>query len=91
MPTSMLPVASTPTGRRQQPHQGAVSRPLYVQDQIRLSPMFEIVAGLRFDRFALDVDNLNNGANFERTDELWSPRLGLIFKPRENLSLYASY
>jgi catecholate siderophore receptor len=64
---------------------------VYVQDQIRLSPMFEIVAGLRFDRFELDVTNLNNGAQFARTDELWSPRLGLIFKPRDNLSIYASY
>ena len=64
---------------------------IYVQDQIRLSPMFEIVAGLRFDRFELDVTNLNNGLEFARTDELWSPRLGLIFKPRDNLSFYASY
>ena len=64
---------------------------VYIQDQIRLSPMFEIVAGLRFDRFELDVTNLNNGAEFARTDELWSPRLGLIFKPRDNLSIYASY
>lgn len=64
---------------------------IYIQDQIRISPMFEIVAGLRFDRFELDVTNLNNNAQFGRTDELWSPRLGLIFKPRENLSIYASY
>lgn len=65
---------------------------LYVQDQIRLSPMFEIVAGLRFDSFRLTVDDLRAaGGEFSRTDELWSPRLGLIFKPHPNLSLYASY
>jgi len=64
---------------------------IYVQDQIRLSPMFEIVAGLRFDHFELDVTNRNNGDHFDRTDNLWSPRLGLIFKPMTNLSLYASY
>jgi catecholate siderophore receptor len=64
---------------------------VYIQDQIRISPMFEIVAGLRFDRFELDVTNLNNGDEFGRTDNLWSPRLGLIFKPMENLSVYASY
>ena len=63
----------------------------YVQDQIKLSQMFEIVAGLRFDRFELDVTNRNSGAEFGRTDNLWSPRLGLIFKPMPNLSLYASY
>ena len=64
---------------------------VYIQDQIKISPMFEIVAGLRFDRFELDVTNLNNGTEFGRTDNLWSPRLGLIFKPLENLSIYASY
>ncbi|HEX8215223.1 MAG TPA: TonB-dependent siderophore receptor, partial [Allosphingosinicella sp.] len=63
----------------------------YLQDQIRLSPNFEIVAGLRFDRFRLDIDSLGNGQSFSRTDELFSPRLGLIAKPTPNLSLYASY
>ena len=65
---------------------------VYVQDQIRLSPMFEIVAGLRFDSFKLDLHDFRGaGAEFSRTDELISPRLGLIVKPQPNLSLYASY
>jgi len=64
---------------------------VYIQDQIRLSPMFEIIAGLRYDHFKLDVTNLNNGATLDRTDNLWSPRIGLLFKPMENLSFYASY
>ncbi len=65
---------------------------IYIQDQIRISPMFEIVAGLRFDSFKLDVDDFHGaGTEFSRKDELWSPRLGLVFKPVENLSLYASY
>ena len=64
----------------------------YVQDQIRFSPMFELVAGVRFDSFELEVDDFRGaGAEFRRTDELLSPRLGLIFKPQPNLSLYASY
>jgi len=65
---------------------------IYVQDQVRISPMFEIVAGLRFDSFKLEVDDFRPaGGEFERRDELWSPRLGLVFKPQPNLSLYASY
>jgi catecholate siderophore receptor len=65
----------------------------YVQDQIRISPMFEIVAGLRFDSFKLAVDDLRpvGGSEFSRRDSLWSPRLGLIAKPSDKLSLYASY
>jgi catecholate siderophore receptor len=63
---------------------------LYVQDQARIGEHLEIVAGLRRDRFALDVDNRLNGAHFERTDAVWSPRLGLVVKPRRDLSFYAS-
>ena len=65
---------------------------VYVQDQIRPADWLEIVAGLRFDSFKLDVNNLSAGSvDFSRRDNLWSPRLGLILKPRDNLSLYASY
>ena len=65
---------------------------VYVQDQIRLSPMFEIVAGLRYERFKLSVDDLRaNSSEFSRTDEMVSPRLGLIAKPADNLSVYGSY
>jgi catecholate siderophore receptor len=63
----------------------------YIQDQIRLSDTIEIVAGIRYDRFELDIDNLNNGRTFSRKDDLFSPRLGLILKPNDRLSLYASY
>ena len=65
---------------------------VYFQDQIRISPMFEIVAGLRFDSFKLKVDDLHGpGSEFSRSDDLLSPRLGVIFKPMANLSLYANY
>jgi catecholate siderophore receptor len=63
----------------------------YAQEQLRLSDQFEIVAGLRYDRFELDVVNRNNGATFDRVDNLFSPRLGLIFKPVPAVSLYANY
>jgi catecholate siderophore receptor len=64
---------------------------VYVQDQLRPADWIEIVGGLRFDRFSLDIENRNTGAEFSRTDELLSPRIGLILKPRPNLSLYTSY
>jgi catecholate siderophore receptor len=63
----------------------------YAQEQLRLSDAIEIVAGLRYDRFELDVLNRNTGQTFSRTDELLSPRLGLVVKPMPSLSLYASY
>ncbi|MBW0006552.1 MAG: TonB-dependent receptor, partial [Sphingomonas sp.] len=65
---------------------------LYAQDQIRPASWLEIVAGLRFDSFKVDVDDLRAaGGKFTRRDRLWSPRLGLVLKPTDNLSIYASY
>lgn len=65
---------------------------VYAQDQIRLSPQLEIVAGLRFDSFNLKVnDERTSVPTFSRRDSFWSPRLGLVFKPQKNLSVYTSY
>ena len=65
---------------------------VYIQDQIRPTDWLEIVAGVRFDSFKLEVNDLRAATeDFSRTDNLWSPRLGLIFKPQDNLSIYAGY
>jgi catecholate siderophore receptor len=63
----------------------------FIQDQVSIGDHVEIVAGIRYDRFSLDFDDALTGASFARTDNLWSPRLGLIYKPVANASLYASY
>lgn len=64
---------------------------VFVQDQISIGDHVELIAGLRYDRFSLNFDNLLNGQEFGRTDHLWSPRFGAVFKPVENASIYASY
>lgn len=64
---------------------------LYAQDQIELSSHWQLVAGLRFDRFDLDYHNQRNGDRLGRSDDLVSPRAGVIYKPVEALSLYGSY
>ena len=64
----------------------------YVQTQLRPADWLEVVAGLRFDRFQLRVnDERPEVPTFERTDNLVSPRLGLVLKPSRSLSLYTSY
>jgi catecholate siderophore receptor len=63
----------------------------YAQDQIELSSKVQLLAGLRFDHFKLQFHNNRNGDNLSRVDSLWSPRLGLVFKPVTKLSLYGSY
>ncbi len=64
---------------------------VYLQDQIALSDQFQVIAGVRFDQFDIEFDNRLNGQRFERDDDFVSPRLGVIYRPLEPLSLYASY
>ena len=68
-----------------------VSASAYVQDQISLSEYFDIVAGFRYDRFDIEGADRLAGRPFARVDEKVSPRLGLIYKPSENGSIYTSY
>ncbi|WP_326541880.1 TonB-dependent receptor [Pseudorhodoferax sp.] len=63
----------------------------YVQDQIELSPQWQIVGGLRLDHFTADLTNKRNGQQFDSSDNLLSPRVGVIYKAQPNLALYANY
>lgn len=65
----------------------------YVQDQIHLGEQVQIVAGLRYDRFDITGTDLQPDPDrpFARVDDKVSPRLGLIYKPRPEVSVYASY
>jgi catecholate siderophore receptor len=74
---------------------------LYVQDEIELSEQLTVVLGARFDSFDIDVKGqawnknatppaLENVAGSQK-DEEFTPRAGIVYKPKENISLYASY
>jgi catecholate siderophore receptor len=65
----------------------------YVQDQISISEHLDVVAGLRYDSFDINGVDLFPLIDrpFARKDEKVSPRIGLIFKPKENVSIYSSY
>lgn len=64
---------------------------LYLQDQIGIGEHFDVVLGARYDRFEIDVNDIQASRQLSRTDSKWSPRIGLIFKPIEQMSFYASY
>lgn len=64
----------------------------YLQDQIGLGEMVDLIVGVRYDRFEIEgVDIADNNRAFGRTDEKWSPRVGVVVKPLPNASLYASF
>ena len=63
----------------------------YAQDQISVNRNLQFVTGVRFDYFDLNFHNNRTGDNLRRIDRLVSPRVGIIVKPVDNLSLYANY
>lgn len=64
---------------------------IYAQDQLDLTDQFKLILGGRYDSFDIEVDDLVANETFSRKDEEISPRLGAIYKPAENMSIYASY
>ncbi|MAI03577.1 MAG: TonB-dependent siderophore receptor [Rickettsiales bacterium TMED289] len=64
---------------------------LFVQDQMDLTDNVKVMLGGRLDSFDITVDDIKNGTSESRTDDRFSPRAGLIYKPQENISLYMSY
>lgn len=88
--TIVVPGAAfAPISRSSQSNVRALSA--YIQDQIDLGEVVKLVLGLRYDDFRITSTNRVNGFRATRSDGKWSPRAGLIIKPRENVSLYASY
>ena len=67
------------------------SAAVYIQDQVQLTDSLQLVAGLRYDDFNVDHRNNITDVRTELDDGLLSPRLGLIWRPIQPVSVYASY
>lgn len=65
----------------------------FIQDQIEITPYFEVIGGVRFERFDVDFISRDPSNQFEasRVDNVWSPRVGAVIKPTRDFHLYASY
>ena len=67
---------------------------LYVQDEIALNDQWKVLAGGRYDHFKTDFDDKRTLApqtDLSRTDDEFSPRLGLIWSPNARSTYYISY
>jgi len=90
-PARSTGVAFRPSATDANNHMRAEVGALYAQDQLALSDHWQAIAGVRVDAFTVRFHNNRNAQDLQRFDRLVSPRAGLIFKPIEPASLYASY
>lgn len=69
-----------------------VSVGFYLQDQITIRENLILLLGGRFDiAHQTSQDFLDEDLSFEQTDQAFSPRIGMVYRPVEPISLYASY
>jgi catecholate siderophore receptor len=64
---------------------------VYLQDQIRWSPQWQAVLGLRHDWLDTRVLDRRIGRELGSVDRLWSPRVGMIYQPVPTVSLYVNH
>ncbi|MCS3802291.1 TonB-dependent siderophore receptor [Niastella sp. OAS944] len=70
---------------------------VFVQDLIKLTPKFNLLAGVRWayvETRGIDSTNLINGTKITgetRNDKAFSPRFGLVYKPFNSTSFFVSY
>lgn len=64
---------------------------LFVQDQIGLNERLSALLGLRFEHYEHDYKNLlPNTTNWNTSHDAFIPRLGLVYKAIDDLSLYGN-
>jgi catecholate siderophore receptor len=67
----------------------------YASDQMKLNQYFELLGAVRFDHFNTQFENPADpivvNRNLERTDDMFSWRVGGVFHPTPNSSVYVSY
>ena len=64
---------------------------VYAQDTMEITNTLKLVGGVRFDHFRASYQNADGSLSNARSDNLFSPRVGLIFQPNDSSSYYASF
>jgi catecholate siderophore receptor len=90
-PTTAQPAVFQPSATDADSRSVATIGAVYVQDQVRVAKVVELVAGLRYDRFQVDATSRRTGDRYESLDHLVSPRIGVVVKPTQPLSIYSGY
>ncbi|OFS74991.1 TonB-dependent receptor [Pseudomonas sp. HMSC08G10] len=72
-------------------HTRVESAGLYVQDQIRLNDQWQLLAGVRFDRFEVKTTSKVKNLTEIQESTSTSPRVGVVYSPWREHSFYASW
>jgi catecholate siderophore receptor len=65
---------------------------LYLQDLVTLNPQWKVLGGLRYDKLEQTRDDRTaRNVDMQRTDNTLSPRIGAVYQPTEQVSVYAGY
>jgi catecholate siderophore receptor len=65
---------------------------VYTTDTVGFGPHWDLTAAIRYDSFHASFDQpLGNATSFDHTDNIWSPRAALVYKPNAQSSVYFSY
>lgn len=75
---------------------------LYVQDLVTITPTVKLLGGVRFDHFTASYNTFARAGtpqnpagipalNDERSENLWSPRIGALYQPNATSSYYVSF
>lgn len=64
---------------------------IYLQDKIEVLDNLILLLGGRFDIAGTQFEDITFGTSDSQTESEFSPRLGIVYKPISDLSLYASY
>jgi len=82
----------TQTVVRQKPITKTNTVGLVATDTVAIGPQWTLTGAVRFDHFNARFDQaVGTPSHFKHTDDVWSPRAAVVYKPTPETSLYFSY
>ncbi|MEM9805962.1 MAG: TonB-dependent receptor, partial [Cyanobacteria bacterium P01_D01_bin.56] len=64
---------------------------IYVQDQMQITDELSLVAGISYETTEQTSTDLIDETESEQNEDAFTPLIGLVYQPLDNLSIYANY
>jgi iron complex outermembrane recepter protein len=64
---------------------------IYLQDQVAFTEQIKLLAGLRYDTIDRNIIDNSTQSETNQNDDAVTPRVGMVYQPIPELSLYGSY